>query len=84
MMDWSHWSWNGWMGAMGMGIGGVFMLLFWALVMLVVVLLIRWQLSSTGDADRARRSPRDILDERYASGEIGREEYEQKRRDLGD
>ncbi len=84
MMDWSHWNWGGWMGSWGMGIGGVFMLLFWALVMLVVVLLIRWQLSSTDDAKRTRRSPRDILDERYASGEIGREEYEQKRRDLGD
>lgn len=84
MMDGSYWNWNGWMGSLGMGIGGVFMLLFWALVMLVVVLLIRWQLSSTGGVDRKRRSPRDILDERYASGEIGREEYEQKRRDLGD
>ena len=28
------------------------------------------------------RTPRDILDERYAHGEIGRDEYEQVRRDL--
>jgi putative membrane protein len=73
--------WSGWHGAMGMG--GVFMWLLLALVLLVVVVLIRWLLNNTDDPGRRRRTPLDILEERYASGEIGRAEYEEKRRDLG-
>jgi putative membrane protein len=35
-----------------------------------------------GSDDTGRRTPLEIVQERYARGEIGREEYEQKRRDL--
>jgi putative membrane protein len=77
------WNWSEWHGPMGMGTGGIFMLLLLVLVLLVVVVLIRWMLRSTDDPRRERRTPLDILEERYASGEIGRAEYEEKRRDLG-
>lgn len=71
----------GW-GGMGWGLFG--MLLFWGLLAVGIGLLIRFV---AGIADRrppkrAGKSAQDILAERYARGEIGREEFEQKRRDL--
>jgi putative membrane protein len=56
------------------------MILFWVLVMLAIVALARW-LSSMRNGGPSRR-PLDILQERYARGEITREQYEQMRRDL--
>ncbi len=73
-------------GHYGYGNGWVFlfmiinMLLFWALVVAVVVWLVRSvaadRQAPTWDVARASRpTARDILDERYARGEIGDEEY---------
>lgn len=77
MYNWG--SYSGW----GMGFGMVFMLLFWVLVILGIAALIRWlmvqQSPSRGSRDK---SPLDIVQERYARGEINREEYEQKKQDL--
>jgi putative membrane protein len=64
----------------GPGFGWVFMTLFWVLVILAIVALAKW-LSSTRDGSPTRR-PLDILQERYARGEITRDQYEQMRRDL--
>jgi putative membrane protein len=72
MYDWG--SYGGW----GMGFGMLFMLLFWVLIILGIAALIRW-LPSRSSRDK---TPLDILQERYARGEIDREEYEQKKRDL--
>lgn len=76
-------------GAWGMGFGFLFMILFWVLVVLAIVALFRWlQLQSQsgrdqGGGDRARdKTPLEIVRERYAHGEIDREEYEQKKKDL--
>lgn len=81
-------NWGGF-GWWGMGIGFVFMILFWALVILGIVALIRWLTweSQAGREQDRRKQPRDktpldIVKERYARGEIDRDEYEQKRRDL--
>lgn len=74
----------GWADGYGwMGFGWVFMVLFWVLIILGVVALLRW-LGMGGDAScgAPRKTPLEILQERYARGEIEREEYEQKRRDL--
>jgi putative membrane protein len=59
------------------------MILFWIAVIVGVVVLVKWLLdqSSSGKGSRDK-SPLEILRERYARGEINREEYEQKRRDL--
>ena len=65
---------------LGPGFGWIFMILFWVLVILAIVALAKW-LSSTRDGGPIRR-PLDILQERYARGEITREQYEQMRRDL--
>jgi len=61
----------------GMGFGGIFMWLFW----IVLVVLVIWAIKAMASPDRSQ-SALDILKERYARGEIDKEEYEQKRRDL--
>ena len=70
-------------GAWGMGYGGPFMILFWILIVVGVVLLVKWFAGqSSADKGPRERTPLEILRERYARGEIDREEFEQKRRDL--
>ncbi len=70
---------SGWM----MGLGWLFMVSIWVLVIVAVVAMLRWLGVPWGDRDRTqRKTPLDILQERYARGEIDREEYEQKRHDL--
>lgn len=74
----------------GQGMGGGMMggwgwlgLLFW-LVLLVVVVAVVWRLLQGRGESRgaAEESPLDILKRRYARGEIDREEFEAKKRDL--
>lgn len=74
----------GWTDGYGwMGFGGIIMILFWVLVIAGVIALVRWfGIRDRGSGDTSRRTPLEILQERYARGEIEREEYEQKRRDL--
>lgn len=68
---------NGGMG-FGMGLG---MLLIWGVLIALIVVLVRAAMGST-NTNRQARTALDILEERYARGEIGREEFEQKKRDL--
>lgn len=76
MMGWADG--YGWMGP-----GWIVMILFWVLVIVGAVLLVRWfGMGDRDGGDTSRRTPLEILQERYARGEIEREEYEQKRRDL--
>ncbi len=72
MGDWG----GGWGG--GMGVGWIFMILFWALIILGVVALAKWLF--TAGAPGAGRRPLDILRERYARGDITRDQYQQMRR----
>ncbi len=65
--------------------GPLFMVLFWVLIIVLIVLLIRWLLSSnhlkaTGapQADSAL----EILRQRYVRGEINKEEFDAKKKDL--
>jgi len=84
---WESWGWHPMWGMWGMwGIGmGLFMLLVWGLVIVGLVLGIRWLLSQGRDQGRDARSDSalEILRQRYARGEIDREEFEAKKRDLG-
>ena len=69
-----------WMGG-AWGIGMMFMmLLFWGLIIAGLVLGIRW-LVTQGKEPRSD-SALEILRQRYARGEINKEEFEAKKRDL--
>ena len=74
----------GWADGYGsMGPGWIFMILFWVLVVVGVVALVRWIGTRNNSGGNPRgKTPLEILQERYARGEIEQEEYEQKRRDL--
>ena len=70
------------MGYFGGGVfGWLFMLLFWGLIVLGIVALIKW-LGASSSGRLAKKTALEILEERYAREEIDREEYEQKKSDL--
>lgn len=76
MMGWGG-GWN------GMIFGPLLMILFLALPVAAVVVLIRWFGGSRGSTSTGQ-TPLDILRERYARGEIDKDEFEERRRTLGD
>ena len=74
--DWGH-----------MIFGPLMMLVFVAVVIVVVVLAIRWlggarHSAAAGSEPRSEKTPIDILEERFASGEIDQDEFEERRRIL--
>lgn len=67
---WDSWWW-----------GGIGMVIWWALIILAIVALIRW---IAGQSWSGRgKSAREILEERYARGEISKTEFEEKRKGIG-
>lgn len=75
--------WTGCFGGAGcgMGFGGSFMmLLFWAVIIVGFVLFFRW-LNDPSKGGGGRRAL-DILQERYARGEIDKAEFDARKRDL--
>ena len=96
-MDWlvvvqeRSWDWGWGMhpmwwigGAWGLGML-LLMLAFWGLVIAGIVLLVRWFVGVGGGPGVGRGPDRalEILRERYARGEINKDEFEARRRDLG-
>lgn len=74
---------GGWWGFGPMWFGGLFSLLLLALLIAAVVLVVRYLAGgSRGDAGARGGRALEILKERYARGEIGKEEFEAMRRDL--
>lgn len=65
-----------------MSFGGGLMLVFWILLAVLIV----WLLGLAVPRGRSPggKSALEILDERYVKGEIGKEEYEQTKRDLSE
>ena len=78
--------WDGWMMS-GLGMwGGIMMLVFWIAVIVGVVFLVKWIVDQNRITGRRRdtdESPLEVLQKRYAMGAITKEEFEQKRRDVG-
>ena len=71
----------GWGGGSGFGMIG--MLLWWVLIVLGIVLIAKWLLSGGPGGGRAAGDRAlEILKERYARGDIDKDEFEQKKRDL--
>lgn len=75
------WGWHMWWGAWGVGML-LFMVLFWVLVILGIVVLVRWAFGASGSRAGGGGRALEILKERYAKGELTREQYEAMRRDL--
>jgi putative membrane protein len=61
-----------------MPLGFLFLLVFWG----AIIFLIVWAVRSFMARDRRHHPGVSILNERYAHGEITREQYEQMKRDL--
>ena len=67
-----------------MGFGMIGMALFWVLVILgIVVLVRRVGGSSASSGPPLPKTALDILKERYARGEIDKQEFDKRKRDLG-
>lgn len=81
---WNAMGHYGWGAGSGWGLlGMVPMVLWWAIVILGIVLLAKWLLTSrSAVGDDPGRRALDILAERYARGEIDKDEFEKRRRDL--
>ena len=74
------WANDGWAGWFAMAI---MMVVFWGGVIAVIVLLFRGRGADQGAPSSPRGpSATEILDERFARGEIDREEYEHRRATL--
>ena len=73
---------SGW--GMGFGLfGWLMMLLFWILIIVGVVLVVRWFISEGKPKGlRAEETALDVLKKRYDSGEIDKEQFETMKRDL--
>ena len=68
----------------GMGFGMISMVLLWVLIILGIVVLAKWVGgSSASSGTPASKTALDILNERYARGDIEKQEFEEKKRDLG-
>lgn len=76
-----------WNGGAWMFMGPLMMILFLAIAVAVIVLIVRW-LGGPGHGTAAHPPPGktalDILKSRFARGEIDREEFEERRRVLGE
>jgi putative membrane protein len=65
---------------MGFG-GGLFMVLWWILIIVALVTLVRWLVGQVKSGERGRAA--EILKERYAKGEIDKKEFEDMKKTLG-
>jgi putative membrane protein len=84
--NYCQWGWGMHPGMMAWGwVGLLFMLVFWVLIVVLIIILIR-RLLSPGTTRMAgppqEDSALEILKKRYARGEIDKEEFEAKKKDL--
>jgi putative membrane protein len=84
MMYGPHW---GMMGEYGWGGYWPFHMIFWIVIAIAVIACMVWMMRSMAGGHGRYALPRrsaglDVLEERYARGEIGRDEYLQKKKDI--
>ena len=73
-MYWNH-DMMGWFGGFGM-------IFFWAVLIIVIIVLFRLLTTKTDGRPGHRETPLEILERRYASVEIDKAEFDEKKRDL--
>lgn len=75
------WSWG------HMVFGSLMMILFWGVIVVAIVLAVRWLGSGSSQATPSatlRNKALDILEERFAQGEIDKDEFVERKRLLSD
>ena len=86
--DYDNWHMGpGMMGGWGMGwFGGIFMVVFWGAIIVGIIFVIKWLLQNTGHGRDSSSSGSsralDILKESYARGQISKQEFEEKKKDI--
>jgi putative membrane protein len=68
-------------GGMGFGFGGIFMILFWGLIIFGIVYFAQAVVKKSGKSEQGD-TPLDLLKKRYAKGEINKEEFERIKDDI--
>ncbi len=62
---------------------GGFMWIFWIAIIVGIIFLVKWIVMQSRPGEQKREeNPLEILKKRYARGEIDKEEFEQKKKDL--
>ena len=83
--DWAANSWgmpHGSSGMMGSGMHGIFSILVMLLIVVAIVLLIRWLWREGHTRQSSTSTALQVLQERYAKGEIDQAEFLAKQKDL--
>ncbi len=71
----------------GFGLGWIFMIIFWGLVIWAIFALVRGGSGHSccgghNHGEYGEKTPLDILKERYAKGEVSKEDFEKMKKDL--
>lgn len=74
---WMNWGQGGWSG---MWFGPLFIIGLLVLAVALIVALMRARSGGSTGTTISTRTPRQILDERFARGEINQDEFEQRRK----
>lgn len=78
-----HWGMmHDWGSGWGMIFGSLYMIAWLAILVAAIVFIIRWMKNGNPAGGASARTARQILDERFASGDIDQSEYEKRRRAL--
>jgi len=68
-----------WGGDFGMGFGGgwIFMIIFWGLIILGFVYFVKMLLGGGSTEEKKSESAQEVLEKRFAKGEMSKEEFEE-------
>lgn len=78
-----HWGDYSWGIGFWMGLGWLFIILFWVLVILGIIYLVKLVVGvGAGKKGTDTETPLEILKRRYAKGEVTKEQFDQMKEDI--